>query len=396
MFGSLKGTWRDYFWSDEKFRQRADAVVPKCPVPTFWMLGKTGSGKTSIVRYLTGANDAEIGSGFRPQTRHSRRYDFPSPESPVLRLIDTRGLGEQDYDPEPDIATFDPLADLVLITARLKDQALGDLVQMARRLRANHPERPVLLVVTCLHEAYPQQPHPIPDPFGESIDGDAAVSKMPAEARRLLIEHRSRFGDAIDRMVAIDLTLPEDGFADPDYGGQRLKDALVDLLPDAYRQSLLALENAHSPLRAERASPTILGYSLLAATAAAAPIPWIDISFVMAIQTRLIYRLAKLYEVDLNLTQWSTLAAPLGGRMVLRMLLSEPLKIVPVVGIAANSALSYAYTYGLGRACCWYFDQIRGGRTPSRQELEQIWQRELQAARKHWTAAHESRSGADT
>ena len=55
----------------------------KTPTPVFWLLGKTQSGKTSLVRYLTGAEDAAIGSGFRPCTRTSRTYPFPTADVPV-------------------------------------------------------------------------------------------------------------------------------------------------------------------------------------------------------------------------------------------------------------------------------------------------------------------------
>ena len=33
------------------------------PAPVFWMLGKTQSGKTTIIHHLTGAEEAVIGSG---------------------------------------------------------------------------------------------------------------------------------------------------------------------------------------------------------------------------------------------------------------------------------------------------------------------------------------------
>src|SRR5262245_13385271 len=64
------------------------------PAPVFWLFGKTQSGKTSVVRYLTGAEDAAIGNGFRPCTRTSRIYPFPTEEAPVLTFLDTRGVDE--------------------------------------------------------------------------------------------------------------------------------------------------------------------------------------------------------------------------------------------------------------------------------------------------------------
>ena len=38
----------------------------KMPVPVLWLLGKTQSGKTSIIKALTGSETAEIGNGFQP------------------------------------------------------------------------------------------------------------------------------------------------------------------------------------------------------------------------------------------------------------------------------------------------------------------------------------------
>jgi len=71
----------------------------KTPAPVFWLIGKTQSGKTSIIKFLTGADDALIGSGFRPTTRTTRRYDFPTAEAPLLEFLDTRGLDEPGYNP---------------------------------------------------------------------------------------------------------------------------------------------------------------------------------------------------------------------------------------------------------------------------------------------------------
>ena len=82
----------------------------KTPAPVFWLIGKTQSGKTSIIKFLTGADDAAIGSGFRPTTKTTRRYEFPTADAPLLSFLDTRGLDEPGYDPAADIAALDPLA----------------------------------------------------------------------------------------------------------------------------------------------------------------------------------------------------------------------------------------------------------------------------------------------
>src|SRR5262245_66654345 len=106
-----------WFKADEQqFEARLADARSRAAVPVFWLFGRTQSGKTSIIKYLTGVDDAEVGSGFRPCTRFSREYPFPSTEAPVLTFLDTRGLDEPGYDPAEDIQRFHDQAHVVLVT----------------------------------------------------------------------------------------------------------------------------------------------------------------------------------------------------------------------------------------------------------------------------------------
>src|SRR5438552_12111982 len=91
---------------DEALHHTMDRLRAKAPVPVLWLFGKTQSGKTSIIKYLTGADQAEIGTGFRPCTRFSSRYLFPTEEAPLLSFLDTRGLDEPGYHGTEDLARF--------------------------------------------------------------------------------------------------------------------------------------------------------------------------------------------------------------------------------------------------------------------------------------------------
>lgn len=375
--------------SDEEFRREQRRILERAPVPLLWLLGKTGSGKSSIVRFLTGADQAEIGSGFRPQTRTSKLYDFPDAESPLVRFLDTRGLGEIDYDPAEDLQQFDQRANVIVVTVRVMDQALAEVVEPLRRIRSARPERPVLLVLTCLHEAYPQQQHPVDDPFRDQ----AIPETLSEQLRRSLQRQHQRFAGLVDRVVPIDLTPPEEGFVDPDFGGDRLRATLLELLPVAYRQTLLALEDSVQSLHQlheRRAIPYVISYSAMAATAAAVPLPWVDIPVVTALQAHLVYRLAHVYQQPVGAKTFLEMAAPIGGRLLVRQAVRGVLKFVPWVGMAANATLAYAYTYGLGKACCWYFGRVRSGDAPTADELQEIWQSELTRAARYWKQQHKS------
>src|SRR6185503_17404449 len=147
----------------EQFEKQRRDLLRKTPIPVFWLFGKTGSGKSSIVRYLTGASRAEIGNGFRPQTTMSSQYDFPTSDQPIVRFLDTRGLGEAGYDPAEDLKLFDTMAHVVVVVARAMDHALQDVVEPLRIIRAARRTRPVVLALTSLHEAYPFEQHADPD-----------------------------------------------------------------------------------------------------------------------------------------------------------------------------------------------------------------------------------------
>src|SRR5262249_19038689 len=89
-FANLHRYWR----GDGEFLRRRAELLAQPPIPYLWLFGKTGSGKTSIIHSLTGAENAVIGKGFRPQTPAAQLFSFPDDETPIVQFLDTRGIGE--------------------------------------------------------------------------------------------------------------------------------------------------------------------------------------------------------------------------------------------------------------------------------------------------------------
>src|SRR5688572_21373971 len=117
MFKKIKSMFRPV--PAEEMRGRLEQLVKQTPAPVFWLFGKTQSGKTSIIKFLTGAEGAEIGQGFRPCTRFSREYDFPTAEAPLMIFLDTRGLEEPGYDAAEDLAKFNTQSHVMIVTVRV-------------------------------------------------------------------------------------------------------------------------------------------------------------------------------------------------------------------------------------------------------------------------------------
>lgn len=370
----VKAVWNTDITPDGLNTALAD-LRTQSPTPVFWLFGKTQSGKTSIIRHLTGADDAVIGNGFRPCTRTSREYPFPTAEAPLLRFLDTRGLDEAGYDPQPDIEAFDSIAHVLVVTVKLCDLAQGNVREGLRAIRRSNPQRPVLLVLTCLHEAYPQRQHPEYPP------------NVVAEYLRLRDEHARQFDGLVDAIIPIDLTHPDEGYTVPNYGGEALKAALLQYLPDAFRQSLVRTNELTAKLKdlhQQHAGPIILGYATLAGTAGALPIPFVDLVLLPGIQTRMVYHLAKIYGQEMTAVRFLELAGSIGIGMLAKTAVRQVAKLIPGVGSAAGAALAAASTFALGKAFCLYYEQIHEGHLPDAAKLKRFYQQELEEAQKRW------------
>jgi uncharacterized protein (DUF697 family) len=127
----------------------------------------------------------------------------------------------------------------------------------------------------------------------------------------------------------------------------------------------------------------------MAAAAAAAPVIWVDIPAVLAIQSHLVSRLAAVYGQSFNAQTLLTMTTAVGGRILARLVLRGPLKVIPWLGMTANAAMAFTYTYALGKACCWYFGELNSGNAPSGSELEKVWSEQLTLAGKLWSVKNE-------
>ena len=189
---------------------KINEVKQRLPIPVFWLLGKTQSGKTSLIRALTFSDAAEIGNGFQACTRRSRFYDFPSASHPILRFLDTRGLGETEYNPSEDLAWCANQAHLLIVVMRALDMNQAEVVAAVFTIHKQHPEWPIIVVQTTLHEGYPSADteHIQPYPYQQA----PFAPQVPHALAQALLYQRDWFKSLSVHFVPIDFTLPEDGY----------------------------------------------------------------------------------------------------------------------------------------------------------------------------------------
>jgi uncharacterized protein (DUF697 family) len=364
----LAGLWARLM---DAMRESPDGAVPHTAIagaPVVWLLGKVQSGKSSIVRAITAASAAEIGEGFRPCTRSARVFDYPS-AAPVIRFLDTRGLGEAGYDPAEDLAVAERHAQLLLVVMRARDVQQEAVVAAVAAVRRRHPDWPVVVAQTCLHDGYdPGGTHVLPYPFTDDTVRPAGV---PEDLIRSLA-HQRRLFDAIGTggpvvFVPVDLTGPEDGFTPQNYGLEALQDAIVAAAPAGLASLLRQIQAAGADDAARRANGLSLGYATAAAAVDVVPIA--GAVAVPGVQAKLLHALGTLHGVKWDRRALAEFAGCLGAGVLVRLLtvfgIRQVTKLVPVygqtAGSAAAAAASFATTFALGKAAHAYLAGRRYG-----------------------------------
>lgn len=322
-------------------------------VPVFWLLGKTGSGKTSIIQRLTGDSKAQIGNGFEPCTTSANRYNHPH-TAPVMQFLDTRGLGESEYDPAEDLEHCEQTSHVVVIVTRVDDLSQAAITDALKKMTTLTTQTPILQVHTALH----------------SVDSQALTNAIKHNQQQI----KSALGFNIAQ-VNIDFTKQEDGFDDPDQGLAELQKALINLVPAlAKLMSKPSTGSAETELFSVHRRQ-VIGFA--SASAAADVVPAVGLIAVPSIQGKMLHTLAGRYGLTWDKNLIVEFIAALGAGFIYRYAVSlisrEAAKFIPVygqsVGAAAAASISFASTYALGRAACLYFYRRSTLQTVNSEEL---------------------------
>lgn len=345
----------------------------RLPPPVIWLLGKTQAGKTSIIKELTQNDRAEIGNGFRPCTRFSQIYDFPNEAECIARFLDTRGLGETGYDPAEDLAVAAEQSHVLLVVVRAMDHALANVVEAVRKVKQRRPDFPIIVVQTALHDGYlAGVGHVQPYPYDQT-PWPATVSM---ELQRSLTTQRELFAGLTNRFVAVDFTLPQDGFAPVDYGLSALWTAIEAELPAGLRGMLAADADLPPLLRTayfRAAHPHIIGYAVAAGVAGSVPVPLVDLPVFLAIQAKMFHSVASIYNQNVDARTFADFGGALGVSFLAKLAGRQLLKLVPVLGWAASGLYNAATTYAMGCTLCMYCASVKAGHIPSSSEIQKMY-----------------------
>ncbi len=383
---SLTNTVMSWFKVDEAEVAKILAQVRQSlPTTEVILVGKPQTGKSSIVRGLTGVSGEIVGQGYRPHTQNTQRYNFPTDALPLLIFTDTVGLGDGRQQTsevvqeligelQPPAESTNPTASakVIVLTVKITDFATATLRDIAAQIRAAQPNVPCILAITCLHESYPADctNHPTYPPDFPSIQ--RAVTQIQADFKGLY-----------DRCILLDFTLEEDGFEPVFYGLEALLEGLSDRLPQAESQAIAQLLNPRfagdqpvvaqlGTLYREAARRYILPFSLMTGTLAAVPLPFATMPVLTAVQITMVGLLGQLYGQKLKPAQAGALVSAIAGGFLAQLIGRELVKFIPVFGSVVAASWATAYTWALGEAACVYFGDLMGGKTPDPDRIQAV------------------------
>jgi uncharacterized protein (DUF697 family)/predicted GTPase len=371
--------------SDSQVAAILEKVRQELPTTEALLIGKPQTGKSSIIRGITGVSAEIVGQGFRPHTQNTQRYTYPAEDLPLLIFTDTVGLGDAYQHTETiigellaDLAENKGKAQVFIVTVKINDFATDSLREITKQLRQQYPKIPCLLAVTCLHELYPVniEDHPVYPPDFEDIN-------------RAYQEIKETFKDLYDNSVLIDFTLEEDGYNPVFYGLETFRDSLADLLPKAEANTIHQLLDRETSdklgnLYRDVARRYMLAFAVIAATLAAIPLPLATMPVLTALQVSMVGVLGKLYGQVLTPSQAGGVVSAIAGGFLAQAIGRELVKFIPGFGSVIAASWAAAYTWALGEGACVYFGDLMGGKKPDPNKIQAVMKEAFSAAQERF------------
>ena len=327
-------------------------------IPTLWLLGKTGAGKSTLIQALTGDSQVEIGNGFQPCTRTAASYLYPK-ENPLVCFLDTRGLAEVDYDPNEDIAVCEGKSHALMVVMKAEESEQSALFRALKVIKKSGKIKHLLVIHTATKS------------ITDAQERERAIAYNHGRVLEV-------WGGKNSKIPPINVDcIPE---INQFPGLEQLAEALTETLP---MLSLLSNKQAHTSQEEqnfERLKNEVLWYA--GSAGASDAIPAVGLVTVPAIQGKMLHSLANQYGVVWDKRDYTEFISTLGSGFLVQYLsklgVRQLIKFIPAygqtVGSATAAVISFSYTYAIGRAACKYLYHKSKGEAVSKEEMKQTFE----------------------
>ncbi|MCR5813113.1 MAG: 50S ribosome-binding GTPase [Desulfovibrio sp.] len=315
--------------------------MPPSP-PILTVCGATGAGKSSLINALVQANVEAV--GVTATTRQAQKHAVQLAGDAIVYLLDTPGLAEagchQEY-----LATLTGLlaqTDILLWVIGFDNRALNLDLEILRQIRADWPDKPILVLGNAVDRASRNFDPQNFDP----VAGQSAAEKAVADWLGYLEKTLAPVAPAYLMACAAGESCDDKSHQ---YNLAAVSARIEQLLPETRRQRWLASEKAQSD-RYQKGEDLIMTACAAAGTIGLMPLPCVDLALLITDQVALLLSLCKLY--GRSFSQDTARALVLAGLSAVGgpLTLQAVGKFVPVVGSLLGAGVAAASTYALGCA----------------------------------------------
>jgi small GTP-binding protein len=161
--------------------------------------------------------------------------------------------------------------------------------------------------------------------------------------------------------------------------GTNIARLLLPRMVDAHPALAVALGRALPSFRRRLANKVVRNASVFNAAIGAEPIPGLDIPFLLAVQTRMVLRIAAIFGEPMNVQHSKELVATIAGGVALRYLAQEGAKFIPGPGWVVAAAVAGVGTWAIGQVTIRYFEQ---GKKLNPEQLQNLYKDYVRSRRK--------------
>ena len=293
------------------------------------VVGSTGAGKSTLLNAMFGTHLARTGIG-GPQTQEAEwwpKADDPVSERSPLRILDTKGIEEEDYE-----GTVNAM--LKAVDDANSSEDAGDHAHMAWLVIKESSARIQQSHVKVAGELAAKNV-PVIVALTESIGQDGALEEA---VRNELPDVRDVVSvNSISKKLRNGAEIPPDGLED-------LAEACRKVLPEARQNAFDRASIVTIGRKKKLAEGHVKKAAIAAAAAGASPIPFSDAAILVPIQIGMIAKVSHAYGMEFDRSAIMPIVSAVGGSVAAtfagRAIFTGILKFVPVAGTLVGGAIS--------------------------------------------------------